>query len=136
MMACVRSSALAVFREIGTGATESVYQHALATELRLSHATELRMEHVFGLEYRGLQCGTARADLFIPSIPAVVELKAKGNLSKADREQTRLYVQHLGCAWGLLLNFSTSGVLQAQELVGHGCDVREETKVSLGESTD
>ena len=72
MLACVRRSALAVFREIGTGATESVHQHALVTELRLTHKVELRMEHVFGLDYRGLQCGTARADLFIPSIPAVV----------------------------------------------------------------
>jgi len=95
--------AIAVHRELGPGFLESVYQRALAIELRLA-GIDFESEKVIHVSYRGQCVATHRVDLIVGG-RIVVETKSVDRLDEAHVAQVLSYLRATGLRVGLLLNF-------------------------------
>ena len=93
-------AALRVHREPGPGFLESIYEEALAVELRLLGLAFERQKQV-PIFYRGHAIGEHRLDLLIQST-VVVELKAITALENIHFAIVRSYLKALGLDDGLL----------------------------------
>ena len=101
----VVESAIAVHREIGPGLLESVYEVALAYELR-ERGLEVKRQVPVSFEYRGLKFEEGfRLDLQIES-RVIVEVKCVEQLNNAHRKQLLTYLRLTGNRLGYILNFS------------------------------
>jgi len=92
-----------VYKALGAGYNESVYEEALGVEMRRSkmdYDLELNTE----IMYKGEKVGTHRLD-FIVEKKVVVELKAAASISKGNKSQLIGYLRTLGLKKGLLINF-------------------------------
>lgn len=97
-------AAIAVHRELGPGFVETVYDNALAVELRARGVPHARQLHV-PVMYRGVQVGLHRLDLLVDET-IVVELKAMKEIADAHFAVVRSYLRASGCTHGLILNFA------------------------------
>ncbi|MGZ5565362.1 MAG: GxxExxY protein [Chthoniobacterales bacterium] len=100
------SAAIRVHTELGPGFLESLYEEALAVELRLS-GIQLERQKPVPIFYRGQPIGEHRVDLLIEQT-IVVELKATNALEKVHFAILRSYLKALGLSDALLLNFATT----------------------------
>ena len=101
-----------VYKALGDGYNETVYEEALAVEMRnakMDYDIELNTE----IMYKGEKVGIHRLD-FIIERKLVVELKATGSISKGNISQIKSYLRTLGLKKGLLINFPTSGAKAPQ----------------------
>ena len=99
-------AAVRVHRELGPGFLESIYEEALAVELRLLGLAFERQKPV-PVFYRGHPIGEHRLDLLVQS-NVVVELKAIGALENVHFAIVRSYLKALGLSDALLLNFAAT----------------------------
>lgn len=96
------AAAAEVYRELGPGFEEVIYQRALARELpvqKLSFSREVWLD----ITYKGKKVGKKRVDFVIDQV--LVEIKAKAELEPVDFMQTLSYLRATGYKVGLLLNF-------------------------------
>ena len=98
-------AAMRVHNELGPGYLESVYQNALAWELRLRHCTVER-ERRLVVRYRDLVAGEFAADIIVNGI-VLVETKATSSLIVAHEAQLLSYLKATGVKVGLLINFGS-----------------------------
>lgn len=98
-------AAIEVHRTLGPGFLESIYENALAIELRQRNIPFARQLSVPVL-YRGAEVGMHRLDLFVADL-IVVELKTSKHLADIDFVIVRSYLRAVGRDHGLLLNFAT-----------------------------
>ena len=98
--------AFKVHSALGMGLLESVYELALAHELRkmgLAVATQVEVPVV----YDGVRLGLAfRADMIVER-EVILELKSVEALAPAHSKQLTNYLKLSGLKTGLLLNFNT-----------------------------
>ena len=101
----VVGSAITVHRELGPGLLETVYEIALAHELRHRGLTVQRQAPV-SVVYRGMRFDEGfRLDLCVDS-RVVVEIKAVERLNNAHRKQVLTYLRVTGMRLGYLVNFA------------------------------
>ena len=101
----VLGAALEVHRALGPGLLESVYQHALAHEIRL-RGLDCEKEVPIAAGYKGIRFDCAyRADLLVEGA-VMVEIKAVDMLSPAHSAQLLSYLRLSGCRLGILINFN------------------------------
>ncbi len=102
-------AAMEVYRQLGCGFLEPVYQEALKLELE-SRAVPYQKEVDLPIFYKGqrLEAGY-RAD-FVCFGAIVVELKALGRLGHAEESQIINYLKATGLEVGLLLNFGAASL--------------------------
>lgn len=119
----VTAAANAVFDALGSGLTESCYQHALGHELRLrGHVVEC--EVTMPVRFKGVHVGAVRADLLI-DYQWIIELKSVARATDAHAQQLaaylRLHTESRGGTptEGFIVNFGT----------GSGVEVRSVTAV-------
>ena len=107
----ISEAAAVVFKEVGAGLSESVYQRALAMELR-SHGHLVTTEVIFPVNFKGSQVGFIRADIVIQDLDQtiILELKAKASLSGADRIQAKTYKRFGDCSEVYLINFGATDI--------------------------
>ena len=100
----IRGCVYEVFRVLGAGFLEQVYQQALLQELA---AQGLRAEGQRALEvtYKGNSVGYYVADILVED-RVVLELKAAQSLTKAHEAQLLNYLKASGKRVGLLVNFT------------------------------
>ena len=100
----IRGCVYEVFRVLGAGFLEQVYQKALLHELDLEG---LRADGQRALEvtYKGTPVGMYVADILVED-RVVVELKAVESLTKAHEAQLLNYLKATGTRVGLLVNFT------------------------------
>jgi len=100
----IRGCIFEVFRVLGAGFLEQVYQQALMQELI---AQGLRAEDQRALEvtYKGKPVGFYVADILVED-RVVLELKAVQSLTKAHEAQLLNYLKASGKRVGLLVNFT------------------------------
>jgi len=100
----LRGCVYEVFRVLGAGFLEQVYQQALLQELE---AQGLRAESQRALEvsYKGRSVGVYLADVLVED-RIVLELKAAQSLTKAHEAQILNYLKASGKRVGLLVNFA------------------------------
>jgi GxxExxY protein len=97
-------AAIAVHRELGPGKLESVYERALAIELR-AQGVPFRTQVPIPMLYRGESVGDFFADLIVDR-KVLVELKAVDALRSVYRAQVLSYLRATGLELGLLINFN------------------------------
>jgi GxxExxY protein len=105
------AAAIEVHREFGPGLLESIYQQALAKELRdagLNVCTEVDVP----VSYKGeLMEASLRLDLLVER-SVVVEVKAIAELGDIHRAQLLSYLRLTGHEVGLLINFNVAALRQ------------------------
>jgi len=99
----VIGAAIEVHRHLGPGFIESVYEQALAVELRLRGIPHQQQVPVV-VDYKGYVVGRGRVDLLADD-RLVVEVKAIAALNPVHTAQVVSYLKALGQPLGLLLNF-------------------------------
>lgn len=98
------AAAVEVHQQLGPGLLESVYQAALAEELRL-RGLMVRAQVPVPIVYKEVPLGEGfRADLVIEG-KVLVELKSVEQATPAHRKQVQTYLRLTGLRLGYLLNF-------------------------------
>ena len=110
-------AAMEVHRQLGCGFLESVYQEALALELRDREIPFIR-ELNFPVTYNGRRLNTHYRPDFICFEVVVVELKALSKISSVDESQLLNYLKVTGHHTGLILNFGTPSLQQRRFVLG------------------
>ena len=99
----VKESAKEIYRELRAGYSESIYEEALAVELRL-RKIPYEVERNTEIFYKGAKVGIHRLD-FILDGKLVVELKAQQSITSSHVGQTSAYLKTLKLHHGLVVNF-------------------------------
>ncbi len=101
-------AAIAVHKELGPGFVESVYENALAIELR-HRSVPFQRQLAVPVVYRTVEIGLHRLDLFVGN-QIVVERKAVKSISGVHFAGVRSYLRAVGRQHGLILNFAKSTI--------------------------
>lgn len=99
----VEESAITVYRIMGSGHSEAVYEASLDVELMLRKITR-RRQVPCTLIYKLEVVGTGFIDILVDN-SLIVEIKAIAKLSNKDEQQVRKYLTATGLDEGLLINF-------------------------------
>jgi GxxExxY protein len=110
-------AAMEVHRQLGCGFLETVYQEALALELR-DREIPFRRELLFPVSYKGYRLNSQYRPDFICFDSVIVELKALSTLSSVEDSQLINYLKVTGYHTGLLLNFGTRSLQQRRFVLG------------------
>jgi GxxExxY protein len=106
-------AAIEVHRTLGPGFLESIYENALAIEMR-NREIPFERQLAVPVLYRGAEVGFHRLDMFVANL-IVVELKTSKHLADIDFIVVRSYLRAVNREHGLLLNFATP-TLQAKRV--------------------
>ncbi len=107
-------AAIEVHRKLGPGFIESIYQAALAIELRkrgLNHQAQISVK----IFYDGEKVGEHRLDLLVEE-EIIVELKSVKSFEDVHFTVVKSYLRAAGKKHGLLLNFAAP-TLQVKRVV-------------------
>jgi len=99
----IKDAARVLYKELGGGYLETIYEEAMAIELR-ERKIPYEVERNREIFYKGIKVGTHRLD-FIVKAMLVVELKAATSITKSNEGQTVAYLKATGLHNGLLINF-------------------------------
>ena len=99
----VRDSASEIYRILGAGYNETVYEEAMAVEFR-ERKIPYEVERNTEIFYKGVNVGIHRLD-FILDGKLVVELKAQSYITPSHVGQTSAYLKTLKLHHGMLVNF-------------------------------
>lgn len=107
----IRGAIYDVYRKLGPGLLESVYEEAMTYELEKRGLTVERQLEV-PIHYDGQILKTLlRLDLLVQK-RIVVELKSVKELQEVYFKQTRTYLRLLDLKVGILVNFNTNNILK------------------------
>lgn len=102
----IQGAVFEVYREMGCGFLEAVYQECLEKELA-SRAVPFRARPELRLQYKG----ETLVQTYVPDLIChdriVVELKAVKALAPEHEAQILNYLRATGCKLGLLVNFAS-----------------------------
>jgi len=99
----VKIAAKDVYKELGAGYNEGIYEEAMAIEFR-NRDIDYEVEKNTEIFYKGVKVGIHRLD-FILEKKLVVELKAQVYFTPSHEGQTRSYLKTLNLKNGILVNF-------------------------------
>lgn len=100
----IRGCIYEVYRKLGCGFLENVYEKALQVELRLQ-GLQAESQVPIEVSYKGESVGTYFADLIVDRA-IILELKAQKRVSPASEVQLLNYLNATGMHLGLLVNFA------------------------------
>jgi GxxExxY protein len=99
-------SAIQLHKDLGPGLLESVYENALAYDLRKAGFL-VRQQIPMPFEYKEIRCEIGfRIDLLVNN-KVLIEIKSIENLAPVHFAQTLTYLKLSGIKLGLLINFNT-----------------------------
>ncbi len=104
----VIGAAYAVYKVLGHGFLESVYENALLIELR-NRGVFVQIQQDIKVYYNGHVVGDFTADLFVENA-VIVELKSVRALHETHEVQLVNYLKATGINVGLLINFGEQRV--------------------------
>lgn len=106
----IRGAIYDVYKNLGPGLLESVYEEALVYELR-KRGLEVERQKEVPIYYDGHVLHTQlRLDLLVEG-RIIVELKSVKEMQDVFWKQTRTYLRLLGLKIGILVNFNTDNIL-------------------------
>lgn len=100
----IRGCVYEVFRVLGAGFLEQVYQRALLREFALQGVKAVG-QSALEVDYKGEAVGRYVADILVDD-RVVIELKAVESLTKANEAQLLNYLKASDKKVGLLINFA------------------------------
>lgn len=104
----VIGAAFEVYRVLGYGFLEKVYQRAMQVELKL-RGQNADLEHRIPVQYKGAGVGDYCADLWVAE-RVLVELKVSPEYQSSDEAQLLNELKATGVKVGLLINFGRTKV--------------------------
>jgi len=104
----VIGAAFEVYRVLGYGFLESVYQRAMQAELQKA-GLKAEIERPIKVRYKDVIVGDFRADLLVNEV-VIVELKTAKNYNSEDEPQLLNELKATGVKVGLLINFGRTKV--------------------------
>lgn len=108
----IRGAVYDVYKELGPGLLESVYEEALCFELEQRGLTVERQVQV-PIKYKGNVLKTElRLDVLVEN-QVVVELKSVEEMKKVFAKQLLTYLRLMDKRVGLLVNFNTDDILSS-----------------------
>jgi GxxExxY protein len=107
----IMGAAFEVYKELGPGFLEAVYEEALARELT-SRGIPHRRQVPLLIHYKGLPLDKYYVCDFIVFDQIIVELKAIQRITDLELAQTLNYLKATSHPLALLLNFSAPGKLE------------------------
>ena len=105
-----------VYKEIGCGFLEAVYQECLQIEFGLQNIPA-RSQPALSLTYKGHRLEKEYAADFICFDKIILELKAVAELDDIHRAQVHNYLKATGMRLGLLVNFGHHPKVQYERIV-------------------
>ena len=106
----VRGAIYDVFKNLGPGLLESVYEEAMVYELTKRGMSVERQKEV-AIPYDGHVLATKlRIDLLVEG-KVIVELKSVKEMQDVFWKQTRTYLKLMGLKVGILVNFNVTNIL-------------------------
>lgn len=108
----IRGAIFDVYNELGPGLLESVYEEALAFELK-ERGLEVDRQLEVPITYKGNELKTAlRLDLMVNN-QVIVELKSVEEMKPVFAKQLLTYLKLMNKRVGLLVNFNTSNIRES-----------------------
>ena len=96
-----------VYRTLGPGLLESVYQKALVQELKL-RGFKVKSEVNIEINYKGVNVGSdLRLDIIVNDT-IIIELKSVETILPIHKKQLLTYLRLTNLQLGLLINFNTN----------------------------
>jgi GxxExxY protein len=111
----VIDAAVEVHRHIGPGFLESVYEEALAVELRL-RKIPFERQRTIAISYKEHSVGEGRVDIVVGG-SLLVELKAVEALAPIHKAQVISYLKATKLTLGLLINFNVPVLMQGVQRI-------------------
>jgi len=93
-----------VYRQLGCGFLEKVYESSLLTELALQ-GLRAQAQVPVTVKYKNVMVGEYFADIVVENC-VILELKAQQNLPQASKAQLLNYLKATGIHLGMLINFA------------------------------
>ncbi len=109
----IRGTAFEVYREMGAGFLEAVYQECLEIEFA-KRGIPFQSLKSMALEYAGHRLKQMYVADFVCFDRIVIELKAVRTIAPEHRAQTINYLRATGMKLGLLLNFGTTPQMEIE----------------------
>ena len=110
-----------VYKRLGPGLLESVYERALVHELKLN-GIRVESQVTINVDYKGIDIGDGlRMDLLVDDT-IVVELKSVEELKPIHHKQLLTYLRLANRRLGLLINFNTTDLMDGIKRVVNGYD--------------
>ena len=111
--------AMDVYKALGPGLLESVYEKALIQELALA-GIPVQSQVEVRMNYKGIDIGEGmRLDLLIDD-KIIVELKSVEELKPVHHKQLLTYLKLMDKRLGLLINFNVADIMQGvNRIVNH-----------------
>ena len=107
----IRGAIYDVYKALGPGLLESVYEEALAYELKKRGLKVERQKEV-PIHYDGQILNTAlRLDMLVED-QIIIELKSVKDLQDVFFKQTRTYLRLMNLHLGILVNFNVDNILE------------------------
>lgn len=112
----IRGAVYDVYKELGPGLLESVYEEALCFELEKRGLTVERQVQV-PIKYKGIVLKTElRLDLLVEN-QVIIELKSVEELKKVFYKQLLTYLRLMNKRVGLLVSFNTEDILSSMKRI-------------------
>ena len=112
----IRGAIYDVYKALGPGLLESVYEEALVFEL-VQRGLKVERQKQVPIVYKGnLLKSELRLDLLVED-KVIVELKSVEEMKKVFSKQLLTYLRLMGKKLGLLVNFNTDNILQSIQRV-------------------
>lgn len=112
----IRGAVFEVYREMGSGFLESVYQECLAEELGLRGIPFIAQPKLT-LAYKGKTLQQSYQPDFICFNKIIVELKACSQLANEHKAQLINYIKARGFKLGMLVNFGHHPTVQIERYI-------------------
>lgn len=117
----IRGAIYDVYKTLGPGLLESIYEEALAYELEQRGLKVERQKPVL-VHYKGIVLKTElRLDLLVED-KVIVELKSVDEIKPVFSKQLLTYLRLLNKKVGLLVNFNTDNILKSIYRIANGAD--------------
>jgi len=112
----IQGAIFEVYRKMGSGFLEAVYQECLEKEFDLRNIPYRSQEEIKIIYKNTPLKQTYKAD-FICYDSIIIEIKAISEISDTHRAQLLNYLKATGCKLGLLVNFSSFPKVRVERIV-------------------
>ncbi len=115
----IRGAAFDVHSTFGPGLFETLYEAALAAQLR-QRGFEVQTQLALPVDYAGVRLEAGyRIDMLV-NRRVIVELKSTDGITDLFRKQLLTYLRLSGCKVGLLINFNVDHLKDGIERIVNG----------------
>ena len=114
----IRGAIYDVYKELGPGLLESVYEEALCYEL-VQRGLKVERQRLVPIAYKGIVLKTdLRLDILVEG-SVIVELKSVEEMKKVFAKQLLTYLRLMHLHVGILVNFNTDNILASMQRIAN-----------------